>query len=223
MDINVYRNVSAALPPSNNPFWTIMNTRTKFVLNPQNPLEFTKMNVFTLDRYVIFRRRPVDSLKMEDINGDTYITSPMMPDDVVKKKDTSNFFFSTDQLTMEYWFKGDHKHPLADLGRQTVVDVLEKTLNKEITTTPTCDIMVDNKKIAGSSIHRNDTGIHDCLTVTFLYDKEKFKKYLDPVRDGEDYTGYGITGVMNENPNATVDQFIEDYVNRFKSEFERLS
>jgi len=222
MNIEIYRDVDASVPPKDNAFWDIIKGRTAFVHNPDTIVKTNRLRVFTIDRNVIFRRRPVEALKMESIDGETYVTSPMMASDIEKKKDTSTFLFSKDEIVIEYTRTGDCFNEIADLSRKTAIKTIEHLINKKVEETPTHDFLVDKKKIGGTSTFKNPSGVHESMIITMIYDPEEFKKYLSD-RDDSPRTGYGITSMKLEEESVSVDKFIDSFVYNFVCEFKKLN
>lgn len=84
------------------------------------------------------------------------------------------------------------------------------------------DILIDGKKIGGIQAVSNNTGIYQQVGFTWRYEDEFFRKVL-PKDQFERLTsqhgkGAGISGISNEFPNVTRDEFLADY----QAEIERL-
>jgi len=218
----MFSKVNAGLPPQPNVFWDQMNTRNKFVLQPDTPLETTSLTIYTIDRNVVYKKQVVDQLKMESIDGDTIITSPMKPGELELGKQNTTFLFSSDQIVFEYKFKGDCESETANLLARTVVLVVQGLLPHCDVGLKNNDIVINGKKVAGIDTNKNTTGLYEGMSLTFLYDPKVFEKYLSQ-QDMDRKTGLGITGLRNERENLTVAAFIDAVAETFKNEYRKLN
>jgi hypothetical protein len=222
MQIRIFSKVNAGLPPGPNMFWGQMTTRNKFVVNPDTPLEETALTIYTIDRNVVYKKQITEQLKMESVDGDTIITSPMKPGEIELGKQNTTFLFSSDQIVFEYKFKGDCESETANLLARSVALAAQKLLPNCDVTLKNNDIIINGKKVAGIDTNKNNTGLYESMSLTFLYDPKVFEKYLSQ-SDLDRKTGLGITGLKNERDDLTVELFINTAVETFQEEYKKLN
>lgn len=222
MKIRILSKVNAGLPPQPNTFWGHMTTRNKFVMNPDNPLEERSLTIYTIDRNVVYKKQVIDQLKMESVDGDTIITSPMKPGEIELGKQNTTFLFSSDQIVFEYKFKGDCESESAKLLARSVVLAVQRLIPDHEVSLKSNDVIIDGKKAAGIDTNKNNTGLYESMSLTFLYDPKVFEKYLSQ-QDLDRKTRLGITGLKNVKNDLTVELFVNTVVEIFKEEYKKLN
>jgi len=222
MQIRIFSKVNAGVPPQPNVFWGHMTTRNKFVMQPETPLETTSLTIYTIDRNVVYKKQVIDQLKMEDVDGDTIITSPMKPGELELGKQNTTFLFSSDQIVFEYKLKGDCESESAKLLARSVVLAVQRLIPDHEVSLKSNDVIIDGKKAAGIDTNKNNTGLYESMSLTFLYDPKVFEKYLSQ-QDLDRKTGLGITGLKNVKNDLTVELFVNTVVEIFKEEYKKLN
>jgi len=191
-------------------------------MQPETPLETTSLTIYTIDRNVVYKKQVIDQLKMEDVDGDTIITSPMKPGELELGKQNTTFLFSSDQIVFEYKLKGDCESESAKLLARSVVLAVQRLIPDHEVSLKSNDVIIDGKKAAGIDTNKNNTGLYESMSLTFLYDPKVFEKYLSQ-QDLDRKTGLGITGLKNVKNDLTVELFVNTVVEIFKEEYKKLN
>ena len=220
MNIEIFENVDIEIPINyTNVFWKFLNNRTAFTTDASKKILDTYLKIITINKTLIFKRTLSDKLVVEeDANGSILLLSPTKPEEIKNNKENSTFILAKNMVFVEFSYPGDCNESVLGLPAKIVVDILSSKIPEKAVETKNNDIFINNNKIAGIDTNKNNTGIHDFLAINFYYDKVFFSNYLTE----QDVNKANISGIGDEIIGYTPSQFITDFVEKFKYEFNLL-
>jgi hypothetical protein len=223
MNIHIYKNIDASVPAQDNALWSALNKRTQFVSDPQTPVTETYMDIMTTDRNIVFYRdAKLTEVSVEDANGDTIISTPMKETEI-EEESTAPFYIVTPQeVIVAFSFKGNPNEETRLMLSQSIKGVLsEKILEKEITGFDF--ISIAYKKLATIDTNVNNTGFTQFVSLKFNNDEHAYRLHLMNFGLSIDFQQpINETTIGEEISDYSIDQFIKDFANKFKSKFQKI-
>lgn len=168
--------------------------------------------------------------------GISYFDFPLDRSKATDIKNNTKPTLTPSQLIIEYYysFEGisdDKKKYIEELPRQALMSVVRRVSEKKIelsakTAIPgqyANDILFDGKKISGGERQSNTHGVYDFFNCITNYGKYEhlFEKFVYG-EENHIKSNRGITGLEDEIPGYTKEQFTKEYIEELKRLFDEL-
>jgi len=241
MEFNIFYdyNIDNVMAPDNL-VGEVLKTRKVIALNTGLPITQRKFNAFYNEKaFGWIRVEGLTQLEIEVKEDIVWFRVPINPAETLKDKADHILFVSKDTASIGYWYAKDklkdivayvddnphlnttEEFRVKNLISQNIMHdtynsllkVLRPKTTKNIVVVNN-DIEIDGKKICGTGEHLNNTGTFQEILVNYAYDDDLFRKILAD-DDFHRKTGQGITGISNEIPGFTKQEFMEEWAFEF--------
>jgi len=216
----------------------ILKTRGEFAADPDNyKIKYNKLETTFNTKPFVWQRNPnVTGPEIEIKDGIIYFYTPLIHEEESKGKEGSKFILHTGTMCIGYWNNNPVieeseryllnnqddkeskeykraimiKNNLALAPPQALYNILVKKIDNVVWVGN--DVEINGKKICGGSYIQNYSGAHVQMGINYDYDEVFFKDILS---DDEFHrkTQQGITGIKQELPTYTKEQFSIDFTN----------
>lgn len=219
------------------PWHEVIQDRLIYANNTYTPITKHQFKIYRMSSHLTLERSPdaFYRLRYEDHGDYVRIIGPMDTKDQEEFKAGTVFVVSdqTFSWALHYQFNEDIETPpqeLLDLPNRTFQQVVQRILpDKDVQFSGLeyhNDVLIDGKKIVGTVIMSNGTGMYQHGLCTWEYDHELFKRLLPEAQlyriAKQHGAGRGITGIKNElsddlTTKYTRDDFLSDLLQQLKA------
>lgn len=196
-------------------------------------IDENRLRIMRPEENLVFYR-VTGSSKLEilgrDAHGNIRILSPLTQGEKAAGKENTTAVLSKDILLFEHLYKDIYGGKYIEEMKGIMIRVTKKVLTNhfspdKVVTPSGNDIFVNNNKFCGIDSNFNNFGIREYTMQNLFYDKSLFEKYLterDKHNIDINIKARGITGIQNECPEITADQYIREFVEAFKEDYDRI-
>lgn len=226
IDTEKHLNIDITLPwDHSNEFLKLLDERSQIeIYDNKKDIKTRKLKIYTINRVFVFIRDSETNVPKRESgpDGEVYYNSPVSEQEIINGRHNTNFLITPGTLIFSLHFQ--QQNPSKELV-EVAPRVLKETLrdffpDKEIKQIGS-DIYLDNKKISIVDIVSNYSGIFATILINMYYDETTFSKYLTD-KDMATDSVKGFTGINNVNPEITMDQVMDLYINKLDKNFRSL-
>jgi len=196
-----------------NNFFNIFNVNGKVIINRKYGITMPSSK---LENGIYYWDLPIDPSRDAEIKNNT---NPMVTEEHLLFDFYCNFDFINENENLSEENKFIIKNKLFVLPKQSVINVLERvsdnvSYSKEEENSQHNDILLNGKKVWGEERTAMNTGVYSIgnTILNFSSNKDFYTPTLQKEIEEEKASGKSMTGVEDEIPGYTKEQFIKDYL-----------
>lgn len=242
MQYHIYNGCPVWEPAEHNTPWhELLSDRILYADNTYTPITKHQFSIYRMDKSLTLERSSavVSNVKYEEYDDHVKLIGPMDTKEQETFKEGTIFVLSDQTLSwgFYYQFNNDTKdietppQDLLDLPNRSFQQVIQRILPDATVQFSGLDyhndVLINGKKVVGTVIMSNGTGMFQHGLCTWYYDHAFFSKVLPQeqlLRIARQHgDGQGITGICNElqnsptNPtNYTLDNFLQELIKQIQ-------